>query len=156
HGGAGWQTWPDGVRLRRPKTLSEARDRFADRVGRHEFLQFLFARQWSALKAYANAKGVKVIGDAPIFVAGDSGDVWANPDLFLLDKDRHQTVEAGVPPDYFSATGQLWGNPIYDWAAIKKSGYAWWIARLKANLTQVDLVRLDHFRGFAAAWHVPA
>ena len=116
----------------------------------------LFKGQWAALKAYATAKGVKIIGDAPIFVSGDSADVWANPELFLLNKDRGQTVEAGVPPDYFSATGQLWGNPIYDWKAVKRTGYAWWIARFKMNLTQVDLIRLDHFRGFAAAWHVPA
>ena len=156
HGGAAWQTWPDPLRLRHPAPLAAARTRLAGRIGRHQFLQFLFARQWAALKEYAKAKGVKVIGDAPIFVAGDSADVWANPELFLLDADRRQIVDAGVPPDYFSATGQLWGNPIYDWAAAKKTGYAWWIARLKMALSQVDLVRLDHFRGFAAAWHVPA
>jgi 4-alpha-glucanotransferase len=156
HGGETWQKWPAPLRLRQAAALANARTQHADRIGRHQFLQFLFLRQWSALKEYARAKGVKVIGDAPIFVAGDSADVWANPELFLLDKTGRQTVDAGVPPDYFSATGQLWGNPIYDWAALKKTGYVWWIARLKMNLTQVDLVRLDHFRGFAAAWHVPS
>ena len=156
HAGETWQKWPATLRLREPGALAEARTRLADRIGRHQFFQFLFACQWAGVKEYAKAKSVKVMGDAPIFVAGDSADVWANPGLFLLDKAGRQSVDAGVPPDYFSATGQLWGNPIYDWPALKKTGYAWWIARLKMNLTQVDLVRLDHFRGFAAAWHVPA
>jgi 4-alpha-glucanotransferase len=125
-------------------------------VGRHRFGQFLFHRQWDALKAYAHRQGVRLIGDVPIFVAGDSADVWARPELFLLDAERRPTFVAGVPPDYFSATGQLWGNPLYNWDEMRRTGYAWWCARLRAALTQVDLIRLDHFRGFEAAWHVPA
>jgi 4-alpha-glucanotransferase len=135
--------------------LAAARHNHGNRAASHQFRQFLFARQWSALRHYARQRGVKFIGDAPIFVAGDSADVWSNPELFLLDSNRRPTVVAGVPPDYFSATGQLWGNPLYDWDAMRRHGYGWWTARLKAILAQVDLVRLDHFRGFAAAWHVP-
>src|SRR5262249_9458963 len=121
-----------------------------------KFRQFLFDRQWADLRGYALRQGVRFIGDMPIFVALDSADVWANPHLFLLDRDRRPTVQAGVPPDYFSATGQLWGNPLYAWEARRAEGYRWWSERLKAALRQVDLVRLDHFRGFEAAWHVPA
>jgi 4-alpha-glucanotransferase len=116
----------------------------------------LFFRQWTGLKDYANGKGIRLIGDLPIFVSSDSADVWANPTLFLLDRQRRPEVVAGVPPDYFSATGQLWGNPLYNWAVLKETGYAWWIARLRATLAQVDLVRLDHFRGFEAYWEVLA
>src|SRR5262249_55694953 len=118
--------------------------------------QFLFFRQWRQLKQYANERGVRLIGDIPIFVSGDSADVWANPQLFQLDERRRPRVVAGVPPDYFSSTGQLWGNPLYDWAGLKRTDYAWWVARLSATLGQVDLVRLDHFRGFEAYWEVPA
>ena len=121
-----------------------------------KFSQFLFFRQWQNLRDRARKLGVQLFGDAPIFVSPDSADVWANPDLYLLDKDRRPKVVAGVPPDYFSATGQLWGNPLYDWQRMKADGYAWWVARIRANLKQVDLVRLDHFRGFEAAWHIPA
>src|SRR5205085_2485809 len=112
--------------------------------------------QWKGVKGYANSRGIRLIGDLPIFVAADSADVWANSHLFQLDEQRRPRVVAGVPPDYFSATGQLWGNPLYDWQAMKRTGYAWWIARMKATLATVDLVRLDHFRGFEAAWHIPA
>jgi 4-alpha-glucanotransferase len=122
----------------------------------HRFRQFLFYRQWRALKEYARQQNVRLIGDVPIFVADDSADVWTNPELFLLDKRRLPAVVAGVPPDYFSNTGQLWGNPLYNWDAHKSSGYAWWMARLRAALGQVDRVRLDHFRGFEAYWEVPA
>src|SRR5262249_4406614 len=118
--------------------------------------QFLFFRQWRDIKKEANQRGIKLIGDAPIFVSSDSADVWANPTLFLLDEQSRPKFVAGVPPDYFSATGQLWGNPLYDWEAMKRAGYAWWIARLRATLRQVDIVRLDHFRGFEAYWEVPA
>jgi 4-alpha-glucanotransferase len=156
HGGVSWLEWEDDARLRQPAALARARKTMADAVEAHEFRQFLFFRQWFALKAYANQKNLRLIGDAPIFVASDSSDVWANPALFLLDEERCPTVVAGVPPDYFSATGQLWGNPLYDWAALKQTGYAWWVARLRATLAQVDLVRIDHFRGFEAYWEVPA
>ena len=132
------------------------RRQFADAIGRHCLGQFLFDRQWRDVKAHAHARGIKLIGDVPIFVASDSADVWANPNEFQLDRERRPTVVAGVPPDYFSATGQLWGNPHYDWEKMKASGYDWWIARFRKTLEQVDLVRLDHFRGLEAAWAVPA
>jgi 4-alpha-glucanotransferase len=156
HGGQSWQEWPAPQRLREPDALEEARRELADAVWLHRFRQFLFFRQWAEVKAYAHEHGVKLIGDVPIFVAADSVDVWAHPELFLLDRQRRPTVVAGVPPDYFSATGQLWGNPLYDWKAMKETDYAWWVARLRATLDQVDLVRLDHFRGFEAYWEVPA
>ncbi len=156
HEGASWQNWEPGLVLRRPETLRKARQQLAGDFGMQQFGQFLFFRQWSALKQYANDRGVRLIGDVPIFVASDSADVWANPQLFQLDEDRLPRVVAGVPPDYFSATGQLWGNPLYDWEANRRTGYAWWMARLRATLRQVDLVRLDHFRGFEAYWEVPA
>jgi 4-alpha-glucanotransferase len=156
HDGKSWLDWPAPLRLREPEALAAARHAHAQTIGRSQFTQFLFFRQWRALKAHAARQGIKLIGDVPIFVAIDSVDVWANPDLFLLDEERRPTVVAGVPPDYFAATGQLWGNPIYDWDALEATGYAWWIARVKATLGMVDFIRLDHFRGFEAAWHVHA
>jgi 4-alpha-glucanotransferase len=156
HKGAGWQEWPRELVLREPAALERARRHLADGVGRHKFWQFLFGRQWGAVKRHAHEHGIRLIGDVPIFVSADSADVWANPGLFKLDEERRPTVVAGVPPDYFSETGQLWGNPHYDWAAMRKTGYAWWVARLRSTLAQVDVVRLDHFRGFEAAWEVPA
>jgi 4-alpha-glucanotransferase len=153
--GKAWHEWPTPLVRREPAALEQARKELADGIGLESFRQFLFFRQWGQLRVHAERCGVKLFGDAPIFVAADSADVWANPHLFLLDADRRPRFVAGVPPDYFSATGQLWGNPLYDWPAHQASGYAWWLARIKANLRQVDLVRLDHFRGFAAAWHVP-
>jgi 4-alpha-glucanotransferase len=154
--GKSWHDWHPDLILRKPAALEKARRQLGDGMGRHRLGQFLFSRQWAALKQYAHEKKVKLIGDAPIFVSIDSSDVWANPALFKLDEERKPSVVAGVPPDYFSATGQLWGNPHYDWAAMKKTGYAWWIARFKKTLEQVDLVRLDHFRGFEASWEIPA
>jgi 4-alpha-glucanotransferase len=151
-----WQQWPEPLRCREPAAIDRARRELADAVDAQRFRQFLFFREWNELREHARRLGIRLFGDAPIFVAGDSADVWANPHLFLLDKDLKPKVVAGVPPDYFSATGQLWGNPLYDWARMKAEGYAWWIARIRANLRQVDLVRLDHFRGFEAAWHIPA
>ncbi len=156
HGGDSWLTWDAPSRTRQAGVLQRARADYADAIGLHEFRQFLFFRQWAALKRYANEKGVRLIGDVPIFVASDSSDVWANPELFQLDAERQPTVVAGVPPDYFSATGQLWGNPLYAWDAHKRTGYAWWIERMRATLAQVDLVRIDHFRGFEAYWEIPA
>jgi 4-alpha-glucanotransferase len=155
-GGASWQHWPEPLRLRQPDALVTARRDLADAIEQQRFRQFLFFRQWAWLKNYANEKGLKLLGDAPIFVAIDSSDVWANPELFLLDEQRRPKVVAGVPPDYFAATGQLWGNPHYDWPRHQQTGYAWWVARLKATLAQVDAVRLDHFIGFYRTWHVPA
>jgi 4-alpha-glucanotransferase len=156
HGQRSWEEWPDALRRREPGALQQARRELVDSIAVHKFRQFVFERQWTQLRAHAAREGIRFIGDMPIFVALDSADVWANPELFLLDRERRPTVQAGVPPDYFSATGQLWGNPLYDWEAHRKTGYAWWMARLRAALRQVDLVRLDHFRGFEAAWHVPA
>jgi 4-alpha-glucanotransferase len=155
HGGGSWLDWPAELVHREPAALARARQELANDIGRHQFSQFLFFHQWGGLKRYANRRGIRLIGDLPIFVAADSADVWANPELFLLDEQRRPAVVAGVPPDYFSATGQLWGNPLYDWPALKRTGYAWWVARLRATLGQVDLVRLDHFRGFEAYWEIP-
>lgn len=156
HGGASWHDWPEKLVRRDPGELEQARRKLTQQVGLHRFRQFLFFRQWRALKQYANSKGVYLMGDVPIFVSSDSADVWSHSDLFQLDDRREPTVVAGVPPDYFSATGQLWGNPLYNWERLKQTGYAWWIARLRATLEQVDLVRLDHFRGFEAYWEIPA
>jgi 4-alpha-glucanotransferase len=156
HGGASWLEWPMELVRRDPGRLAVARRDLSDAISRHQFAQFLFFRQWKALKDHANGRGIKLVGDAPIFVSSDSADVWANPDLFYLDERRRPTVVAGVPPDYFSATGQLWGNPLYNWDALAKTGYAWWVARMRATLELVDVVRLDHFRGFEGYWEVPA
>jgi 4-alpha-glucanotransferase len=148
--------WPAPLVRREPAALAEARRQYEDTIGAHRFRQFLFFRQWGAVRQYANAKGIRLLGDVPIFVSGDSADVWANPELFLLDEQRRPTHVAGVPPDYFSATGQLWGNPLYNWERLKQTGYAWWIERFRATLEQVDVVRVDHFRGFEAYWEIPA
>ena len=152
-GGVSWEHWPEALRKRDSQALYEARQ--SEAVLRHAFRQFLFFRQWNALRTYAHARGLKIMGDAPIFVAYDSADVWANPGLFYLDENGLPTLVAGVPPDYFSPTGQLWGNPLYNWEVHAQSGYAWWLNRLRAVLKQVDVLRLDHFRGFAAYWAVP-
>ncbi len=156
HGGKSWHDWPSDARRREPNFLRQARTRLAGPVGMYQFRQFLFFRQWFALREYASHRNVRIIGDIPIFVSPDSADVWANPRLFLLDADRRPKVVAGVPPDYFSASGQLWGNPLYDWDAMRETRFAWWVARFRALMLQVDLVRLDHFRGFEAYWEVPA
>lgn len=156
HQGKGWLDWSQGLVHREPEALAEAGKALKDEVVFHQFCQFLFFRQWSRLKAVAEANGIAIMGDLPIFVALDSVDVWAHPELFLLDENRRPTVVAGVPPDYFSETGQLWGNPLYDWERHAEDEYAWWIARTLHTLDQVDAVRLDHFRGFAAFWEVPA
>jgi len=155
HGGGSWDSWPAALRLREPTALREVRASLADLIMRFSFYQFLFFRQWNALREYAHKKGVQIIGDIPIFVAYDSSDVWAHPDLFHLDKNGKPTVVAGVPPDYFSPTGQLWGNPLYKWEIHKASGYAWWLERIRATLRLVDILRIDHFRGFAGYWEVP-
>ncbi len=133
-----------------------ARQELADRIDQVRFAQFLLLRQADQLKEYAHAKGVGLIGDLPFFVSPDSSDVWANPEFFLLDEHRRPRFVAGVPPDYFSAQGQLWGNPVYNWDALRATGYGWCIDRLRALLDHVDVIRLDHFRGLAAAWHIPA
>jgi 4-alpha-glucanotransferase len=156
HGGAPWATWEAPLRNRQAKALQNARGEYGMQIERQMFRQFLFFRQWRALRTAANEKGITIIGDIPIFVAHDSAEVWARPDLFYINQKGNPTVVAGVPPDYFSETGQLWGNPLYRWEVHAKDGYAWWLERLRAVLDLVDIVRLDHFRGFAAYWEVPA
>lgn len=155
HGGAPWNEWNTGLRERHPAALQAAVERLSSELGFHRWIQFTFYRQWTALKQYANARGIRLIGDIPIFVAYDSADVWAHQHLFKLARDGSPEVVAGVPPDYFSRTGQLWGNPHYRWDVMAQSGYEWWIARFRTLQRLVDIVRLDHFRGFAASWEVP-
>jgi 4-alpha-glucanotransferase len=156
NGGGSWDGWPEALRLRELSALNAARTALKSDITRFSFYQFLFFRQWNALRAYAHKKGLLIIGDIPIFVAYDSSDVWAHPDLFHLDENGKPTVVAGVPPDYFSPTGQLWGNPLYKWEVHRASGYAWWLKRLQASLKLVDILRIDHFRGFAGYWEIPA
>lgn len=156
YNGAGYLDWPEEVVQRRPEALATARRELADEIEQVCFAQFLLFRQGDQLKTYAHSKGVRLIGDLPFFVSPDSSDVWANPELFVLDEHRRPGLVAGVPPDYFGAQGQLWGNPVYNWDALRATGYRWAIDRVRALLAHVDAIRLDHFRGFAAAWHVPA
>jgi 4-alpha-glucanotransferase len=156
NGGGAWGGWPESLRKRDPDALAGASKRHADAVERYTFYQFAFFRQWSALREHAHQRGLQIIGDIPIFVAYDCADVWAHPELFYLDASGQPTVVAGVPPDYFSRTGQLWGNPLYRWDVLKNREYDWWISRFRATLKQVDIVRLDHFRGFAGYWEIPA
>ena len=150
-----WQTWPAPLRLRDPKALEEFRTGHADELGFWAFVQYEFAKQWQALKAYANSKGIKIMGDIPIYVALDSADAWANPGLFQLDQENLPTAVAGVPPDGFSPTGQLWGNPLYRWEAHRATGYQWWITRLWYCFELYDVVRIDHFRGFDEYFSIP-
>ena len=155
YNGSYYLDWPEELVQRRPDALASARQELADRIDQVRFAQFLLFRQGDQLKAFAHSKGVRLIGDLPFFVSPDSSDVWSNPELFLLDEHRRPRFVAGVPPDYFSAQGQLWGNPVYNWDALRATGYRWAIDRVRALLAHVDAIRLDHFRGFAAAWHVP-
>jgi len=152
--GAVWQSWPEDISKRRVAAIRKWTTELAVEIGFHKFLQFVFYYQFDELKTYANDKNIRIIGDIPIFVALDSSDCWANPKLFLLDKDGNPTGVAGVPPDYFSEDGQLWGNPLYNWPAMKKTGYQWWIDRISAALKLCDIIRIDHFRGFEGYWQV--
>src|SRR5215213_4299376 len=154
--GAPWHTWAAGLARREPAAIEAARTSFAEQIEAHRFFQYVFFQQWLKLKKYANERGVRVVGDMPIFVAHNSADVWAKPELFKLKDDGSPEAVAGVPPDAFSETGQLWGNPIYDWARMRGDGFRWWVERVRETLKIVDVVRLDHFRGFAAYWEVPA
>jgi 4-alpha-glucanotransferase len=157
YGGKSWVEWEDADLLRyQEKALAAARKTHATAIDEQRFYQWVFFRQWYHLKYYANQKGVRLFGDIPIFVAHDSSDVWANQDLYFLEENGQQMVVAGVPPDYFSPTGQRWGNPLYHWDKMKEQGYDWWAKRFKAILTFVDLIRIDHFRGFEAYWEIPA
>ena len=155
-GGASWWEWPAAQRDRRPEALRQARRRLADTVALRRFEQFVFSRQWDSLKRYAHTHGIRLFGDMPIFVAHDSAEVWAQRDYFALDTRGQPETIAGVPPDYFSATGQRWGNPHYRWEKMQADGFQWWRQRLRTQLDLFDLVRIDHFRGFEAYWEIPA
>ncbi len=156
HGGAPWTRWEREIASHQPEALERQRQQLQLEIQFHRFAQFEFSRQWAMLKRYANERAVRIVGDIPIFVALDSADVWSRPDLFYLDEKGKPTVVAGVPPDYFSRTGQRWGNPLYRWDVLAREGYDWWVQRFRVVLSQVDLVRIDHFRGFQAYWEVPA
>ena len=151
-----WLDWSDDIRLRKPAALAEASDRLKNRVGFWKFVQYIFYTQWERLRSYANNNGIKVIGDLPVYVSPDSSDIWACPGQFEMDPDLRPKRVAGVPPDYFSSTGQLWGNPLYDWDAMKKDGFSWWIKRMEKALSLYDIVRIDHFRAFDTYWAIPA
>ena len=154
-GGKAWSGWDKQVKTRDSETLARYREQLADDIGFYRFLQFLFFRQWQELKAYANLNDLRIIGDIPLYVAADSADAWSNPGIFEFDENLNPVTVAGVPPDYFSATGQLWGNPIYRWDVLEANGFSWWIERVKANLVLYDIIRIDHFRGLAAYWSIP-
>ena len=153
--GLPWTEWPHDIKVREEAAVSKYREELADDIEYNNFIQCLFFNQWDNLKKYANDNGIKIIGDIPIFVAVDSSDAWANPEIFLFDPELKPVKVAGVPPDYFSATGQLWGNPLYDWDKLKELNYKWWVDRVRANLSTCDIIRIDHFRGFEAYWAVP-
>jgi 4-alpha-glucanotransferase len=155
HGGKSWHEWDAPYVRRDQNALARAREALRNEIEAQRFYQFLFDKQWSELKSYCHERGIKLIGDIPIFVAHDSADVWTNPDQFKLDQDGRPTVVAGVPPDYFSKTGQLWGNPLYNWDRMIADGFKWWIKRVDATLQTVDILRIDHFRGFVACWEIP-
>jgi 4-alpha-glucanotransferase len=151
-----WSEWPAPLRDREPEALLHARERLGGKIQEQKFFQYLFFRQWSLLKKYCNVQGIKIIGDVPIYVVYDSADAWMHPNLFNLNHEKRPVTVAGVPPDYFSKTGQLWGNPVYRWEALRSTGYEWWLTRIRHNLNLFDVVRVDHFRGFMAYWEVPA
>lgn len=153
--GLPWNEWAHDIKNREHGAMEHYRNELADDIEYHNFIQFLFFKQWGDVKRYANENGIKIIGDIPIFVAADSSDAWANPEIFLFDEERKPVKVAGVPPDYFSATGQLWGNPLYNWQKLKETNYSWWVERVRANLSTCDIIRIDHFRGFEAYWAVP-
>ncbi|RUR74817.1 4-alpha-glucanotransferase [Chlorogloeopsis fritschii PCC 9212] len=157
HGGKAWSEWESALARREPSALQAATEKFQEEIFYHKFLQFIFFQQWSKLRTYANDKNIQIVGDISIYVCHNSADVWATPDIFQLDPQTLAPAYiAGVPPDYFSATGQLWGNPVYDWDKLQQTNFAWWIERFRATLQYVDIVRIDHFRGFEAYWRVPA
>jgi 4-alpha-glucanotransferase len=154
--GKSWTQWPQEVRDRQPEALESVKEELHDALERAKFLQYVFFEQWHSLKDYCNHRGIQIFGDIPIYVIHESADVWANPELFVLDDERKPSVVAGVPPDYFSETGQLWGNPVYRWDVLQERGYGWWIQRMEHNLALFDLIRVDHFRGLVGYWVVPA
>ncbi len=156
HGGAAWNEWKPDIREREPDALKLWKSKLLDNVQKEYFIQFLFFTQWFDLKKYCNDKGIQIIGDVPIYVEYDSVELWSDPTLFKLDENKKPYVVAGVPPDYFSKTGQLWGNPVYDWDVMQQRSYTWWVERIGHTLHMVDIVRIDHFRGLVAYWEVPA
>jgi 4-alpha-glucanotransferase len=155
-GGGSWADWPVELRDREPAALASVRESMASVIEQEKVLQYFFFRQWEALKDYCNERGLVIFGDMPIYVSYESADVWSHTGLFKLDETRRPTAVSGVPPDYFSATGQLWNNPVYDWEALRATGYQWWIARMQALFERFDVVRIDHFRGLVQYWEVPA
>jgi len=155
HGGAVWSSWEKGLVQREKKVLDEWTKKLSDEIQYQKFIQFNFFRQWQSLRKYANENGIKIIGDMPIFIAYDSSDLWANQNLFTVDEEGNLTFVAGVPPDYFSATGQLWGNPLYNWDEMEKDDFLWWRKRFSSLFGLVNIVRIDHFRGFEAYWKIP-
>lgn len=154
-GGVAWVNWDSDIRLRKENALTQYTNELKDEINFHKFIQYIFFKQWLELKSYANNNGIKIIGDIPIYISSDSADAWTHSDLFMFDKERQPIEVAGVPPDYFSETGQLWGNPIFNWKKLKETNFAWWIERIKANQTLFDIIRIDHFRGFEAYWSIP-
>ncbi|WP_367328471.1 4-alpha-glucanotransferase, partial [Lentimicrobium sp.] len=154
-GGIPWYEWPDDLRLRKQPALDKTRQELEERAGYHRFLQFVANCQWMKLKSYANEKNIQIIGDIPLYVSFDSSDAWANPEVFLLDGDLNPEMVAGVPPDFFSETGQLWGNVLFKWDYLKATGFDWWIKRVAHNLELADIIRIDHFRGLVAFWAIP-
>src|SRR5512136_140573 len=156
HGLSAWNTWEEDIKTREPKSLERWSKKLDHEIRYHKYQQYQFLRQWLALKKYCNGRGIRLIGDMPIFIALDSVEVWSHPEMFYLDDKGRATVVAGVPPDYFSKTGQLWGNPLYRWDVIAKDSYAWWIERFRAARNLVDIIRIDHFRGFEGYWEIPA
>ena len=151
-----WSKWPEYIRDRIKEELKEWKEKLQENVLRENFLQYIFFKQWHSLKNYCESKGINIIGDLPIYVNYDSADVWANPEIFKLNDEKKPVSVAGVPPDYFSSTGQLWGHPVYDWTVLKETGYLWWINRIEHNLQLFHMFRLDHFRGFVGYWRIHA
>ena len=156
YNGLGWNEWPNALKTRQPQALEDFARKYASDLERVKFIQYLFYRQWHKLKAYANSKKISIIGDIPIYVNYDSVDVWCHPSFFKIDREGNLKFISGCPPDYFSRTGQRWGNPVYNWANLKKVKYSWWIERIAHDLEMFDYLRIDHFRGFAGFWQIPA
>ena len=155
HEGKSWHLWESKLAKREPEAMDRVRQEMTTQIYYHKFVQFEFFRQWSQVKTYANMSGIQIIGDIPIYVAHDSADVWSNPNIFCLDENTGEAaLMAGVPPDYFSATGQLWGNPVYNWEELQNQDFKWWLGRFEAMLDYVDVIRIDHFRGFETYWAV--
>jgi len=151
-----WTKWDKEIKFRNQDSIEKLKRDLSEEIDFHKFLQFIFFRQWHQLKEYATSKRIEIVGDVPLYVSTDSSDVWANTDIFILDKELQPTEVGGVPPDYFSETGQLWGNPVFDWSRLKERNYDWWIARMHFNLMMFDHVRIDHFRGLESYWSIPA